>query len=114
MSGDGSHRRGGERPTLLPSHLWNSITGLPPETHGVLIGPLQLFMGNVPLATLLNIPPRYLLLERNLPLWSPVQPSLWHLGPPQGPNGDTLPQPCGVPTLIGRQGCWGIRRAIPP
>ena len=76
-----------------------ALQACPPEAHGVLIGPLQLLMGNMPLATLLNIPPRYLLLERNLPSWSPIQPPPWHPGPPPGPNDDTLPLAMWCPCL---------------
>ena len=39
----------------------------PTEAHGVLMGPLQLLMGNIPLATLLNIPPRCASPGTNLP-----------------------------------------------
>ena len=56
-SGNGSQGRGGKRPPLLPNHTWNGTAGLPPGVHGVLMGPFHLLTGNMPLATLLNIPP---------------------------------------------------------
>ena len=57
MSGNRTHGRGGERPPLLPNCLWNGTTGLPLEGRGILMGPLNLLMGNMPFATLLNISP---------------------------------------------------------
>ena len=68
-----------------------ALHACPLEAHGVPIGPLQLLMGNVPLATLLNIPPRYLPLKMNPLSWPPIQLPPGHPGPLPGPNGDTLP-----------------------
>ena len=91
MSGDRSHRRRGERLPLLPCHLWNSLTGLSPRSLWGTDGSLHLLIGNMPLATLLNIPPRYPPLDMNLPYRSLTLLPPWHLGPQQDPNGDTLP-----------------------
>ena len=57
MSGKVGHRGGGERLPILPSHLWDGPTGLPPRSLRVLMCPLHLLMGNISLATLLAIPP---------------------------------------------------------
>ena len=91
MSGDRSHRRGGERLPLLPCCLGNSLTGLPPRSPWGTDGPLHLLMGNVPLATLPNIPPRYSPLNTNLPYQSLTLLPLWHPGSCPDPNGNTLP-----------------------
>ena len=57
-NGNRCHGRGEERLPLLSNHLWNGTSGLPLEAHGVLIGPFQLLMGNMSLATLLHILPQ--------------------------------------------------------
>ena len=57
-SGNGSHERGGERPSLLPNHLLNGTVALAPKCIGVLMGPLHLLTGNISFTTLLNIPPQ--------------------------------------------------------
>ena len=53
----GSHRRGGERLPLLPHCLQGSPSGQPPQRLWGFGDPLHLLLGNVPLSTLLNIPP---------------------------------------------------------
>ena len=65
--------------------LWAS----PPKDHGVLMTPFHLLLGNVPLSTLLNISPQYLLLDMNLPHWLLILLPPWHLGLQPYPNGDT-------------------------
>ena len=67
----------------------------PPEAHGVLMTLFHLIMGNVPLATLLNIPPWYPPLDTTLPYWSLTLLPLWYPGPCPDPNDDTLP-PAGL------------------
>ena len=67
----------------------------PPEAHGVLMTPFHLLMGNVPLANLLNVPPRYPPLDMNLPYWSLTLLPPWHPGPCPDPNGNT-PPPAGL------------------
>ena len=94
-SWDGSHRRLGERSPLLPHHLWGSPMGQPPQSPWVLVTPFHLLLGNAPLSTLLNIPPQYLPLDRNLPYWFLILLPLWHLGLQPYPNGNTHP-PAGM------------------
>ena len=54
------HRGGGDRLSILPSHLWKGLHVCSLEAWGVLMCPLQLLMGNMSLATLLAIPPQAL------------------------------------------------------
>ena len=68
-----------------------ALQASPPEACGVLMTPFHLLMGNVPLATLLNIPPGYPPLNTNLPYWSLTLLPPWHLGSHSDPNGDTPP-----------------------
>ena len=58
-----------------------ALQASPPEACGVLMPLFHLFMGNAPLATLLNIPPRYPPLNMNLPYWSLTLLPPWHCGP---------------------------------
>ena len=64
-----------------------ALRASPPKSHGIMVTPYHLLLGNAPMSTLLSIPQGYPLLNGNLPygllLPLPQQP----LDPCPGPNG---------------------------
>ena len=90
-----------------------ALQACPMEAHGVLMGPLHLLMGNMPLATLLNIPPLVPPLGKNLPSWFPLIQLQWHLGPPQGPNDGTLCLTRQCPHHSQEMKLWGFLKSHP-
>ena len=68
-----------------------ALLASPLKGHGVLVTPFHLLLGNVPLSTLLNVPPQYLPLDRNLPHLLLILLPPWHLGPQPYLSSDTPP-----------------------
>ena len=89
-----------------------TLQACPSEAHGVLFGPLQLLMVNIPLATLLNIPQVCSTRQKSASM-VPLPQLQQHLGPLLGPNDGTLNPTMQCPCHGQEAQLWGLLKSHP-
>ena len=92
--------RGGERPSLLPHHLWGRPSGQPPQRLWGLGDPLPSPLRKCNLVHSTKHSPQYLQLDMNLSHKLLILLSPWHLDPVPHQNGDTPPQLDCIPSSL--------------